>query len=301
MRFYGIKHLYPRLGFLGRKLRAVLANSRPFTLLLPLVGGYFVIQTSLTHWVFPTPDPLKTLAALTALLLINAFGNNINAIYDVEIDRVNKPYRPIPAGILSTTETWGASLVMLILALGLSSLVGWVFYSLVNLLGFLTYVYSKPPLRLKRLLWINNIHQAFIRGILGVLAAWSIYAPITLQALGLAGVLFLLILAAQSSKDFVDVEGDRRFGIRTLPVVYGTQKTIQYMADLMSLPFLLSTLLILVGVFPVTAGTFVILVPVALVFLRSLQKPSQTLENSRGWALFYGMMLATLGIFSLVL
>ncbi len=301
MKFYGIKKLYPRLSFLGLKLRAVLANSRPFTLLLPLVGGYFVIQASLTHWQFPTPNPLLTLAALLSLVLVNAGGNNLNAAYDADIDRLNKPYRPIPLGLLSRYQAHMTALGLFAGAFLLALFVGGVFNILFPFLLFFTWQYSAPPLRLKRFLWINNITQAFIRGVLGVLAAWSIYSGITLQAIGMSGVLFLLILSAQSSKDFADVEGDRKYGIRTLPVVYGIPRTIHYMADLISLPFFLTTALILAGVFPITAAALVILVPIALLFLRSLLRPSEKLENSRGWTLFYGMMLATLGIFSLVL
>lgn len=301
MRYYGIKQLYPRLRFLGVKLRAVLSNSRPFTLLLPLVGGYFVVQTSLGHWTIPTPDPLKTALALLALMMVNAGGNNVNAIFDVEIDRVNKPYRPIPSGLLSRTEAGVVAAKLFLLALAKAYFVNTTFFLLLTVLVLATIFYSAPPLRLKQFLWTNNIHQAFIRGVLGVLAAWSIFSPLTIQTVAMASVMFFLILPSQASKDFGDVAGDTEFRIRTLPVIYGPSKAILYMKLLLLMPFVLVLAWTWAGVFPIWTLTFMFLAPITWVFVHSLMTPSQKLENTKGWALFYGLMLASLGIFSLVL
>ncbi|HEY6625870.1 MAG TPA: UbiA family prenyltransferase, partial [Ignavibacteriaceae bacterium] len=45
------------------------------------------------------------LAALSASLVM-ASGNIINDIYDIDIDRVNKPSRPLPSGKISIKEAY---------------------------------------------------------------------------------------------------------------------------------------------------------------------------------------------------
>ena len=50
------------------------------------------------------------LLALSAFL-ISAGGNAINDYFDAEIDAVNKPWRPIPSGIISRETALAASIL----------------------------------------------------------------------------------------------------------------------------------------------------------------------------------------------
>ena len=43
--------------------------------------------------------------------VLNAASNAINQIYDLEIDRINKPQRPLPSGRLTMREAWIFTLV----------------------------------------------------------------------------------------------------------------------------------------------------------------------------------------------
>ena len=54
---------------------------------------------------------------------LNAGNNALNQIYDLDIDRVNKPKRPLPSGRLSIGEAWGFTIVTYALALVLAWLV----------------------------------------------------------------------------------------------------------------------------------------------------------------------------------
>ena len=48
---------------------------------------------------------------------MNAASNAINQIYDLEIDRLNKPNRPLVTGALSMREAWGFTWIFYALAL----------------------------------------------------------------------------------------------------------------------------------------------------------------------------------------
>src|SRR5262249_30475023 len=106
------------------KAALYVALARPFTLLPPLLGilSGSVCAFGSVH----NPDPARrfTLAvAATVVLgslcasLMNAASNAINQIYDLEIDRLNKPGRPLVTGELSLGEAWGFSWVFYVLAL----------------------------------------------------------------------------------------------------------------------------------------------------------------------------------------
>ena len=55
--------------------------------------------------------------------LLNAGNNALNQIYDLDIDRVNKPKRPLPSGRLTIAQAWWFTNVTYALALVLAWLV----------------------------------------------------------------------------------------------------------------------------------------------------------------------------------
>src|SRR5437867_6240489 len=94
-------------------LRSYIALARPFTLLPPLLG---IISGAVCAWGSAhNPDPTRavtTSVVLTVVLgsicaaFLNAANNALNQIYDLEIDRINKPKRPLPAGASTIRQAW---------------------------------------------------------------------------------------------------------------------------------------------------------------------------------------------------
>ena len=92
----------------------------------------------------------QALAGLVALLCGNAFIVGINQLYDVEVDRINKPFLPIAAGELSPAK---AKLILAACAVTGPLIVLKLYPPLiVGLYAFGTFMgtaYSVPPFRLK--------------------------------------------------------------------------------------------------------------------------------------------------------
>ena len=95
------------------KLPLYVALARPFTLLPPLLG--IVSGSVCAFGSVHNPDPARrlTLAVVATVVLgsfcaslMNAASNAINQIYDLEIDRLNKPNRPLVTGALSIAAAW---------------------------------------------------------------------------------------------------------------------------------------------------------------------------------------------------
>ena len=62
-------------------------------------------------------------SALVMAAVLNAASNALNQIYDLEIDRINKPARPLPSGRLSIREAWIFTWITYAVALVLAWLV----------------------------------------------------------------------------------------------------------------------------------------------------------------------------------
>ena len=89
-------------GSLGQGAQVLYKFSRPHTMLGTFAG---VLSTSLLAWVpgagGSAPAALGTIQALVAALLMNIAIVGVNQVYDVEIDRINKPYLPLASGEMS--------------------------------------------------------------------------------------------------------------------------------------------------------------------------------------------------------
>lgn len=228
--------------------------SRPFTLLPPLVGFASGAVTAMGA----TP-PLAELSFVPPVLgslmaaALNAASNTLNQICDLDIDRIAKPERVLPAGRLSVRAAAWFAAAMWVLALGLA----WFsspgpgrecFWIVVVASGFV-WIYSAPPFRTKRLGMLANLTVAAPRGVLLKVAGWSSVRSVLAVEPWFIGLIFgLFLLGATTTKDFSDVEGDRAGGCRTLPVRYGVKGAAWRIAPFFVLPFALIPIGVRVGV-----------------------------------------------------
>jgi 4-hydroxybenzoate polyprenyltransferase len=229
------------------KLRAYVDLGRPFTLVAPALG---FISGALTAIGAAPRDALTAGILIPPLIgslmaaMLNAGNNALNQIYDLEIDRVNKPTRPLPSGRLSIPEVWGFTIVTYVLALILAWLVSpggrHECFWLVAIAVVCTYLYSVPPFRTKRLGIWANLTIAIPRGTLLKVAGWSSAKTIAGVEPWYIGAIFgLFLLGATTTKDFADMEGDRRGGCRTLPIQYGVRRAAWMISPSFVVPFLM--------------------------------------------------------------
>jgi 4-hydroxybenzoate polyprenyltransferase len=220
---------------------------RPFTLIAPALG--FASGAASAAGAFPPETwrwELVTLPALGSLMaaVLNAGNNALNQIYDLEIDRVNKPKRPLPSGRLTVGDAWVFTIVTYAAALVLAWLVApggrrecfWIVSAAVAF----TILYSVPPMRTKRLGIWANLTVAIPRGVLLKVSGWSAVKTVLGAEPWYIGAIFgLFLLGATTTKDFADMEGDARGGCRTLPLQFGVTRAAWLISPSFVVPFLM--------------------------------------------------------------
>ena len=277
---------------------------RPFTLVAPALGvvsGAVTAygarprlvhsQGSLAAW-----GADVALGALAAAVL-NGASNVLNQVYDLPIDRINKPSRVLPRGLLSTRAALVLSIVLYAVSLAAAALINTAVLAMFALGALATVMYSAPPLRTKRFGWWANVTIAVPRGVLLKVAGWSVTKSILAPEAWLIGAVFgLFLLGATTSKDFADVEGDRAHGCRTLPIVYGREKATRLIYPFFTVPFLLLAAGAAAGVF---SGNRAVLIALGLgcaawghAVVRMLQRDpeAQVTENHPSWRHMYYLM-----------
>lgn len=289
------------------RLKVYLELGRPFTLLAPalgfLSGGLTAIGAAPAEpWTVSLLWP-PLIGSLMAAVL-NAGNNALNQIYDLEIDRINKPKRPLPTGRVAIRDAW----IFSVLAYGVALALAWVVapggrhqcFWIVLVAVVCTLIYSVPPLRTKRLgLWAN-ITIAIPRGVLLKVAGWSSVKTVYGDEPWYIGAIFgLFLLGATTTKDFADMEGDRFGGCRTLPIRYGVRRAAWMISPSFVLPFVMinvgSWLGILTGNFQLLQALGLCMTTYGLyVCYLMLRRPEELAieENHVSWAHMYRMMFA---------
>jgi 4-hydroxybenzoate polyprenyltransferase len=279
--------------------------SRPFTLVAPALG---FVSGGITAMGAVPAEPWSSqlfvyplIGALMAAVL-NAASNALNQIYDLEIDRVNKPGRALPSGRLSLREAWTFTWIAYAVAWALAWLVApdgrHECFWLVVVATLMTFAYSAPPLRTKRLGIWANVTIAIPRGVLLKVAGWSSVKTIVGVEPWYIGAIFgLFLLGASTTKDFADMEGDARGGCRTLPIQYGVARAAWMIAPSFVVPFLLIPAGAWTGVL---TGNFWLLQALGIgmtlygiyVCYLMLKRPEDLAieENHVSWAHMYRMM-----------
>jgi len=288
-------------------LRNYVELARPFTLLPPALG---VVSGAVTAW-----GAGGTKATLTAALvlpvvwgalmaaMLNAASNAINQIYDLEIDRVNKPKRPLCTGALTIGQAWGFTIFSFVVAWVLAWLADPIgrheCFWIVLFTSVLVWAYSAPPLRTKRHGIWANVTIAIPRGMLLKVAGWSTVKTVMGVEPWFIGAIFgLFLLGAASTKDFADIEGDRKGGCRTLPIEYGVARAAWMIAPFFVLPFALIPIGVWRGILTGNHVLLMVLGPLLIAYgcytvwllVRRPEELAAT-ENHPSWTHMYRMMM----------
>ncbi|KLK88031.1 digeranylgeranylglyceryl phosphate synthase [Methanoculleus sediminis] len=175
--------------------------------------GYLIATGTLT-------PPSLLLAVIVAL--ITAGGNVINDVRDVEIDRINRPDRPIPAGEISLAGARAYAAALFVGGIAIATLTTTLCLAIAIMNSVILIIYA---VRLKRTPVLGNAAVAYLTA--SVFLFGGAFAGIEglVRNLSLAAITFLATIARELLKDAEDVDGDAAGGARTLPMLVGVRKT----------------------------------------------------------------------------
>lgn len=199
-----------------------------------LMGAISIILVAIIDKTISIPIIL----AMITVFFETAAGNVINDYFDYNIDLVNKPERPIPSGRISLKN--GRNYAYLLFLAGticgflISYLTGnWIPFIIVLIADVILYLYAY---KLKTTPLIGNLAVGFMTGFGFVFGGFTINNPsIVATSIFLGFFAFVMTTAREIIKDIEDVEGDKKDGARTLPIIIGKRT-----------PAILATILIIV-------------------------------------------------------
>ena len=275
---------------------AVLELLKPITWFAP-VWAYFCGIVSVGG---PGATGSWAAAALGLVLagpLVCATSQAVNDWFDRHVDAINEPNRPIPSG--RVPGRWG--LYIACIGTALSALAALALGPIVAVAGAvglaLAWAYSAPPFRLKR----SGVWGPLAVGLCYEGLAWFTGAAATsgaapsLAVVSLAGLYSLGAHGIMTLNDFKAIEGDRRLGLRSLPVMLGPARAAQVACLVMAAPQLVAVGLLIAWDRPWFALALLSGVAVQGLLMRRLLRDPQKFApwyNATGTSLFVLGMLA---------
>jgi len=161
------------------------------------------------------PLNLELLIASLVALLIAGGGNAINDYVDFKVDKINKPHRPIPSGRLTRNEVGSFAFVTFMISIFLVYFLNDYMKILALLNIFIIVSYS---LKLKQFPIIGNLGPSWLAA-----SSFIFGSLLTLRIVPLVSLLFIMAFSTNMGREIIksieDMKGDRRFNVKTLPIV----------------------------------------------------------------------------------
>jgi len=196
----------------------ILSLTVPQYAFIPIITTLMLFFVSSTDKIIPPKLIIAIGLYIAAVLAFNLY----NMAFDGDIDKINKPNRPIPAGRISAKKIICISSLIFIVTFVLGFIVNF-WLGLVFLLFYIEAIlYSTPPIRLRKYFLFHNINAMLIFAICPIVLVFiganvNIPLPFSLY-------IVLLLFCSSMIKDFEDIKGEKKIGIKTIPNVFGIKK-----------------------------------------------------------------------------
>jgi geranylgeranylglycerol-phosphate geranylgeranyltransferase len=228
--------------------------SRPVNVIISFLT--IVVAAELAWGLYPLKNVL--LAAFSAAL-ITIGANVINDYFDIDIDKINKPERPLAAGSVSKQLALMYFFFVYTLAWILSLSINIWMFVIAFTTSALLFLYS---FHLKRTVIWGNLTVSFATAMAFVYGGLSVGH--FKETIFPAAFAFLFHFGREVLKDIQDMKGDKTVGALTFPLRYGISKSLNLIAIdfillviLTAIPYILGIysiryfLIICIGIYPI--------------------------------------------------
>jgi geranylgeranylglycerol-phosphate geranylgeranyltransferase len=210
---------------------------------LPLSAGICVVAGEILALGGLPSIPIAILGFATGFF-ISGSAMITNEYFDLDVDRVNHPGRPLPSGRITIKELVVIAALFTIAGLGTAALLGPMVLALAAVLLVVGILYNW---KLKETGLPGNMMVAFSVGMTFVCGGVAAGLPASGIVWTFGIMAFLFDLAEEIAGDAMDIEGDKLRGAKTLAITYGKQPALFVSSALFTIFIGLSYLPFLAG------------------------------------------------------
>ncbi len=278
---------------LNKKAKGIIQILRPE---LPLAAGACVaLGEVVALGGFPNLQEI-TLGFLCGFF-ISGSAIVLNDYFDLEVDRVNTPDRPLPAGLLSSSEAILLAVITALLGLVAAYLISIPAFFLCILFGAIGFLYNW---KFKEIGLAGNLMVSSSVGITFILGGMAAGEPWNKIVWCFAAMAFFLDLGEEIAGDAMDMEGDKKRGSKSIAIIRGRTFALALSTSFFALVVLVSFIPVLFGWMGTTYLLLVFITDILIAGFTIRLLRSKTSQAGR--ASMRGIYLgATLGVLAAIL
>jgi geranylgeranylglycerol-phosphate geranylgeranyltransferase len=199
-----------------KNIKAIIEISRPLNLIITfsvvLVAAFI---SSVKFYL-----GLDLLFACISASFTAVSGYLINDYFDLEIDKINRPERPLPSKRISLKETLFFYVLSIVISISISFFVSLAAVIIVIITSLLLFIYSY---KLKSIALAGNFVISICTGLAFIYGGIAVgnYKAAVIPAIFAIMINFVRELI----KDIEDLEGDKKNNQSTFPIKYGINRT----------------------------------------------------------------------------
>ena len=242
-------------------------------------------------------DTGTLLLVMAVVMCFAGAANALNDVVDYEIDKINRPMRPLPSGFVKKRT----ALFISILLFSMGTLACLELSETAKVIGIVIampfmVLYSKY---LKGMPLIGNMIVAFILGLSFLFcgAAFNNMSPMWIPMI----LAFGLTLVRELVKDIADMEGDQSAGLKTFPITVGIEKSIQLSIFLSACIGVGAFIPYLYGTYGIWYGILLILgveIPLGVVVVSLLNNPGISSATHGARILKFSTLIGLIAIYA---
>lgn len=259
---------------LNKKIAGILQIFRPE---LPFAAGVCVI---LGEWIalgrFPSVGQM--LLGFVSVFFISGSALVLNDYFDLDVDKVNMPERPLPSGILSPSDALyltGFAILTGLIASLLISFTAFVSCAIACVVGILYNWRFKEAGLLGNLMVSSCVAFTFLFGGMAVGDPWNVIVWC------FAAMAFLIDLGEEIAGDAMDMEGDKKRDSRSIAIRLGRKPALAISSTLFGLVIVISFLPVVFGWLGASYLFMVSIMDVLMIFFTVRLVRSRTSREGR--------------------
>ncbi len=202
----------------------------PFSAGVCVILGQFLALDSI-------PPLQEIVLGFLSIFFISATALILNDYFDLEIDKINAPHRPLPSGMVTTRDAIVLSFVVAFLGLMAGALLSLTALITIFVVWVVGVLYNW---RFKRSGLVGNLMVSFSVGMTFVFGGISVGQPANINVWWFGAIAFLMDLGEEIAADAMDIEGDKLIGSRSLAIVYGRETALRTSAGVFGALILVS-------------------------------------------------------------
>lgn len=262
----------------------------PFTAGVCVVLGQFLALEAI-------PQVHQMVLGFLSFFFISAAALILNDYFDLAIDRVNAPHRPLPAGLVTKRDVLILSSVVTLLGFLASLLIGSLALATTVVVWIVGFLYNW---RFKRAGLIGNLMVSFSVGMTFVFGGIAVGQPTHIYAWWFGAIAALIDLGEEIAADAMDMDGDLLIDSRSLAIVYGRARALAISVAVFGVAILVS-----LAPFVLHAIAWIYLVPIAamdiVISYSAIRLLNPASGNPRAYirAIYLSGLVAVLGFIGL--